>query len=137
MGWDGVVYALGYPIPRSIWPGKPVMHGLDLPRYLGREYAPGFSWNCTSVCDLYLIGGGTVVALGGLFYGLLANFASRLLYRPVTVRSRLLYAVIVMALFLTLRALWEFTAQGMTVVALWGLLAAHALLLRLAARPAR
>ena len=131
VGWNGIAYALSYPIPRSVWPTKPPQHGIDLPRHLGRQYGPGFSWNCTAVCDLYLIGGWFAVAMGGVMYGVLANLASRLLFRPQSVRSRLLYAVIAMTLFLTLRALWEFTAQGTTVVGLLLLFASHRMWLRL------
>lgn len=124
-GWTGIVYVVGYPIPRSVWPTKPVLRGIDLPTYIGREYGPGFSWNCTVVGDLYLIGGVLAVCIGGLFYGVAANFASRLLFRAASVHSRLMYAVIAMTLFLSLRALWELTAQGVTVAAMWLLLMTH------------
>jgi hypothetical protein len=134
VGWNGIVYVLGYPIPRSLWPAKPPLHGIDLPAYLGRQYGRGFSWNCSVVCDLYLIGGALAVSLGGMLYGALANGASRLLFEPPSARTRLLYAVIAMALFLTLRTLIEFMAQGMTVLAFWGLLQARLVLLRLRSR---
>ena len=121
VGWNGIVYVLGYPIPRSVWPSKPPLHGIDLPRHIGREYGPRFSWNCSTVCDLYLIGGSPAVAIGGILYGFLANLASRLLFQPPSVRSRLLYAVVAMVLFLALRTLIEFMVQGITVAALLGL----------------
>lgn len=132
-GWTGVVYIVGYPIPRSVWPGKPVMRGIDLPKQLGRSYAPGFSWNCTAICDFYLIGGGLIVAVGGFLYGMAANFVSRLLFRPPSVPSRLLFAVATMTLFLALRTAWELVAQGVTVLAVWLLLATHWLVRRPAA----
>ena len=121
-GLSGVIYVLAYPVPRSVLPGKPVARGIDLPKYMGRSYGPGYSWTCSAIGDLYLMGGIWVVALGGLFYGVLANASSRLLFRPVSVRGRLVYSLAAMTLFVSLRALHEVMATGFIVFAVWCLI---------------
>jgi hypothetical protein len=113
---EGLLFTLGAPIPRSVWPGKPAQRGIDLTRLIGERKAPGFTWTCSAVCDFYLMGGLWVIAFGGLIFGILARACNQLLFQPLTVRSRLLYAFTVMILFIGLRAIRDLTAIGLFVL---------------------
>ncbi|WP_263784450.1 exosortase Y-associated Wzy-like protein [Salinibacter grassmerensis] len=71
-------------IPRAVWPGKPNMERLAMERV----YEAGVVKRGTPasakpkfVVDAYLSGGALGVLLGGLLYGLLASWASRLAER--------------------------------------------------------
>ena len=119
-GVNGVVYMLTIFIPRSIFPGKPAGRGVDLMTLIDKKERPGWSWTCSSVCDLYLIGGNLAIAIGGMLYGFAANLTSRLLVRPPSVRSRLLFGILTMTLFVGLRSLHEVVSTGLAVLALWG-----------------
>lgn len=136
-GRVGIAYILGHPVPRSVWHGKPVSRGIDLPKYMGRSYAPGFSWTCSAVGDLYLIGGFLALGLGGVLYGAAGNLLSRVLSRPMTTRAGLLYGLGAMTLFVSLRAVHEVMTTGLMILAAWGLLTARAILSRRLSAPAR
>lgn len=119
---DALLAMIGSPIPRSIWPDKPAQGGdLPLPMLIGERKAPGFSWSCSIVCDFYLMGGIVVIAIGGLFFGFLAQLVNSLLYQPVSVPSRVIYAFALMSLFIGLRNGRDLIAIGLIVVLIWGL----------------
>lgn len=121
-GINGVLYHLEVMIPGSILPGKIVNHGFNLPAALGLIRGPGYSWTCSAVGDFYLIGGYKAVAIGGLVWGAMANFCSRLLVSDSSVYTRIMYALVAMALFVSLRAVHELLSTGLAVLAWWGLL---------------
>jgi hypothetical protein len=115
---DGLLWAIGGPIPRSVWPSKPASRGIDLVSIIGDRKQPGFSWSCSAVGDLYLMGGMLAIALGGLMFGLLARACNGFLFMPPTVRSRLFYGFGVMALFVGLRNIKDLMSVGLVVMIL-------------------
>lgn len=119
-GWYGLALNFGRVIPQSIWrqPGK---FGFDYIGASGRRGRPGWTATFSIIGSLWVIGGFIALALGGLLYGVAANLTSRLLLRPVSFRSRLLYTAVVMAFFVSLRSLHELAVTGMGAVALFGL----------------
>lgn len=118
---DGALSALGAPIPRSIWPSKPAQGGIPLLALIGERKAPGFSWSCSAVCDFYLMGGITAVAMGGFIFGCLAHLSNRILYQAKSVPSRLTYAFSIMILFIGIRAIRDLTAIGLILIIVWGI----------------
>lgn len=120
-GVTGIEYILTAPIPRALYPGKPVHRGFPLTQILQLRVGPGWSWTVSAVGDFYLIGGFFAIACGGLFFGVLANLGSRLLRGGTTVRNVMLYSVIALTLFIGLRAVHEITITGFAVLAVWGL----------------
>jgi len=69
--------ALLSPIPRAVWPDKPIGLGKEITRYIGGYYGlfydptQSFSITPTIVGDLYANFGVTGILLGGLFVGIL------------------------------------------------------------------
>lgn len=120
-GTTGIVAIISAPVPRSIFPSKPIGRGINLTSLIGYRSSATFSWTCSAVGDLYLIGGFFAIIVGGLIYGLLANLCSRLLLWPSRFTGRLLFAVSVMALFVGLRVLSEVVLTGVAFLCLWGL----------------
>lgn len=118
-GMTGIEYAVTAPIPRALYPDKPVQRGFPLAQILHLRVGPSWSWTASAVGDLYLIGGFIAIAIGGLFFGLLADLGNRLLDGSATVRNVMLFGVVALTLFLGLRALHEITISGFAVGAVW------------------
>lgn len=72
-----LIYALSRPIPRALWPGKPISPGFNLGQLVGL----GASLSSSIIADWYMCAGLLGVGLGGLFYGRLATMASYILRR--------------------------------------------------------
>lgn len=106
-----IYYILSRPIPRVIWPGKPVDSGFNLAEALG---AQGVSYSSSVVADWYTMFGMVTVALGGLFFGFLARMWSRLLPdgKERITSSLIMYCIGAMAIFASLRQLDELLLQA-------------------------
>lgn len=120
-GWRGLSYHLGNLIPRSLFP-RPAKFGFDYSGVTERKGRAGWTATFSLIGDLWIIGGFVAITLGGFAYGMMANLASRLLLRPVSVRDRLLYAAVVLALLVSLRSLHELVTMGLGAAALWSFL---------------
>lgn len=129
-GWKGVAYSATVWVPGGLVPREWQRRSIDLPALLGMQVGPGYSWTCSVVGDLYLIGGIPVVALGGLFFGAMGRFAGRLLGGGGSSQQPILYSLMVMTLFLSLRALHEIFVTGFVAVAFALLLAVRHVLFR-------
>ncbi len=113
---DGLLWAIGGPIPRSVWPSKPISRGIDLLPYIGKRAPAGFSWTCSAVCDLYLIGGAWAIGAGGLVFGVLAGLCNQLLFQPPSGKSRIMFGFGVMMLFIGLRSIRDLMAIGFFIM---------------------
>lgn len=129
-GWQGVAYAATLWVPGGLVPREWQRRSIDLPREMGFRYGPGYTWTCSAIGDLYLIGGLAAVLVGGVLFGVLARAVSGLLMGVAGARLPLLYALLTMTLFLSLRALHELFVTGFAVAALLSFLAVRAVLLR-------
>jgi hypothetical protein len=132
-GWQGVAYSTMGWIPGGLVPRAWQHRSIDLPAELGMVVGPKYTWTCSAIGDLYLIGGFPVVIAGGLLFGVLARSASRLMEGATDTRRPILYALGAMTLFLSLRALHELFVTGFIVLAF----AAFLVLRRLIRRPGR
>src|SRR6185436_16216720 len=112
------VYVMVRPIPRVLWPGKPVDPGFDLPTALGVE---GVSYSYSVIGELYMSLGLIGVALGGWFYGRVAAMARDLLARGTTQGALVIYSIVVMALFSGMRSILELILVSYVVLAWVGL----------------
>lgn len=119
-GMQGIIFIATAPIPRTLFPNKPVNRGFPLAYILKLRKGPGWTWTTTAVGDLYLIGGFLAIFLGGLLFGMLAALCNRLLY-PVTVRRALLFGMSAMTLFIGLRAVHDIVIASFAILALWGI----------------
>jgi len=112
------IYVIVRPIPRVLWPGKPVDPGFDLPTALGVE---GLSLSYSVIGELYMSLGLIGVALGGWLYGRIAATASGLLARCHTQGALVIYSIVVMALFSGMRSILELLLVSYVVLAWVGL----------------
>ncbi len=112
------IYVIVRPIPRVLWPGKPVDPGFDLPTALGVE---GLSLSYSVIGELYMSLGLIGVALGGWLYGRIASTASGLLARCRTQGALVIYSIVVMALFSGMRSILELILVSYVVLAWVGL----------------
>jgi hypothetical protein len=113
-----LVYVIVRPVPRVFWPGKPVDAGFDLPTALG---VVGVSYSYSVIGELFMSLGFIGIAVGGLFYGRVAAFASGLLARCTTQGALVIYSIIVMALFSGMRSILELILVSYVVLAWVGL----------------
>jgi oligosaccharide repeat unit polymerase len=109
-----IIYILVRPIPRVLWPGKPVDAGFDLPTALG---ITGISLSSSVIGELYMSLGLIGVLLGGLVYGRLAGMASKLLTQGTTFGALVIYSIMLMALFAGMRSMLELVLTSYVLLA--------------------
>lgn len=109
-----ILYYAVRPIPRIIWPDKPVDPGFDLSPLLGLE---GVSLSSSAIGEFYLSWGWITVLLGGFFYGKLANSISTLLVDIKGTSAVLVYSLATMALIAGMRSIIEIILMSYTLVA--------------------
>jgi hypothetical protein len=102
------------PIPRILWPGKPIDSGFDLPSVLGRE---DVSLSSSAIGEFYLAWGWITVFLGGLIYGKLANTVSVLLVDVKGSSAILVYSMAAMVLIAGMRSMIELVLMSYTILA--------------------
>ncbi|HEY0729341.1 MAG TPA: O-antigen polymerase [Pyrinomonadaceae bacterium] len=114
-----LVYALVRPIPRVIWPDKPVDAGFDLTRAVGDREV---SYSCSVIGELYMSLGFFGIAIGGWLYGRFAALINGLLTQSAGLGVVVIYSIGVMALFSGMRSLLELVLVSYVIIA-WVVLA--------------
>lgn len=109
-----IVYYAVRPIPRVLWPSKPVDSGFDLPSALGMV---GISLSSSALGEFYLAFGWAAVLLGGLIYGKLGNTMATLLVHPQGSSATLVYSLAVMVLVAGMRSVIELVLMSYTILA--------------------
>jgi len=104
VGFDWLFYILVRPVPRVLWPGKPVGPGFSLPEFLG---ARGVSFSMSAIGEWYMAFGWWGVAISGFLFGYVARWWTQLLERAKTPAGIGVYGLGLMALFLGLRSMIE------------------------------
>lgn len=112
-GLQHLIYILVRPVPRVLWPGKPMDPGFDLASALGLT---GVSLSSSVVGEGYLMGGLLAVGLLGWFYGRLAAMGARLLPQE-SVGASLMYGAWTMTLFAGIRSLIDLVLFSYVVLA--------------------
>jgi len=114
-----LVYAVVRPIPRVLWPDKPVDAGFDLTRAVGDKEV---SYSCSVIGELYMSLGFFGIAIGGWLYGRLAAMINGVLTQSAGLGVVVIYSIGVMALFSGMRSLLELVLVSYVIVA-WVVLA--------------
>jgi oligosaccharide repeat unit polymerase len=109
-----LVYALVRPIPRVLWPGKPVDAGFDLTRAVGDREV---SYSCSVIGELYMSLGLLGIALGGWLYGRLAALVNGVLSQSTAVGGVVIYSIGAMALFSGMRSMLELVLVSYVLIA--------------------
>lgn len=103
-GFQWIWYVIVRPVPRILWPGKPMDGGFSLTEYLGLE---GLSLSSSVIGEWYVGFGWPGVLVGGLLFGVLGRIWSQVLENTVTIKAVGFYSFGVMALFVGLRSMIE------------------------------
>jgi oligosaccharide repeat unit polymerase len=109
-----LVYAVVRPIPRVLWPGKPVDAGFDLTRAVGDREV---SYSCSVIGELYMSLGFFGIAVGGWLYGRFAALVNGMLAQSAGVGIVVIYSIGVMALFSGMRSMLELVLVSYVIVA--------------------
>lgn len=111
-----VVFTLVRPVPRVLWPGKPVNPGFDLPTEVGLK---GVSLSSSIIGEWYLSWGWYTVILGAWFHGRLASTANRLREIGQAVGNPVIFSLSVMVLMAGQRSMQELVLMTYALVAWW------------------
>lgn len=101
------------PIPRILWPGKPIDPGFDLPSMIGDT---GASLSYSAIGDWYLIWGFPTVFLGGLFFGRLAAFLNAMIAHQKPDSQPVVISVALMVLFASMRSLQDLVIMSYAIL---------------------
>jgi hypothetical protein len=102
--YHGVIWqTIVRPIPRVLWPGKPMDSGFRLYEIINS----GASLSTTIVGEFWISWGYMALVLGGLFYGRLATLSSPLFLAQPDSMAPMFYGYMTMTLFVGYRSLVE------------------------------
>jgi hypothetical protein len=119
VGMQYVIWVVSRPVPRVVWPGKPLSHGFDLPGALGKT---GVSLTTSVVGEGYLAFGYFGCVLMGLLYGYVGAILATLQRTAQDMPSgNVIYAAGLFALFVGLRSAIELVLFSYVILA-WLLL---------------
>lgn len=101
-GLQYLIWAFGRPIPRFFWSSKPMSPGFDLAEMAGEVRV---SLSMTVVGEAYASFGWVMVALMGVFYGMLSGTFNQILEARLNALGYALYATGLLALISGVRSL--------------------------------
>lgn len=112
-----VVFAAIRPVPRVLWPGKPVDPGFDLPSLLGMK---GVSLSSSIIGEWYLSYGWLAVIFGGWLHGRLALSTNQLRDYGRKANNPIVFALAIMILVSGMRSMQDLIIMSYAIVAWWG-----------------
>ena len=115
-GLQFVLFSLVRPIPRALWPGKPVYQGFTVQEALGEEET---SLTNSVIGEAYSGYGFSLVLVMGMSFGALARWWEQTLEKPPTSGGVMLYALGGMALFGALRGFVNIVLLSYPILSLW------------------
>jgi hypothetical protein len=118
VGMKQIVYVIVRPIPRAIWPDKPLDPGYSLSELVGME---SVSLTTSIVGELYATWGLTTVLFGGIFLGSLAKSWNSVLRVSKGNNGKLIYALGIMVLFVGVRSMNDLVIMSYSILA-WTLI---------------
>lgn len=113
-GMQYVFFIAVRPVPRVLWPDKPLNPGFDLPAFLGMR---GVSLTMSLVGELYLAFGFLGCVGGGLALGYLANTLAQVLKAGATPGALIIFGGGLLALFAGMRSGIELVLMSYGVLA--------------------
>jgi hypothetical protein len=112
-GVDYFVYIMARPIPRVLWPRKPLNPGFELAAAVGMT---GVSLSSSVIGELYVAGGFPALLVGGWLLGRFGSVGKRLLRRK-SLGARIIYSAWMMALFVGMRSLIDLVLFSYIILA--------------------
>ena len=111
-----VVFTLVRPVPRVLWPNKPVTPGFDLASEVGLK---GVSLSSSILGEWYISFGWIAVIFGGLLHGALAKTINALPRSGAG--NPIVYALAVMVLVAGMRSMLDLVIMSYALIAWWGI----------------
>jgi oligosaccharide repeat unit polymerase len=111
-----ILFTLVRPIPRVLWPAKPISPGFDLPTEVGLK---GVSLSTSIVGEWYISYGWITVVFGGWLHGRLAAAANNLRAIGQSVGNPIVYSLSVMVLLAGQRSMQDLVLMSYALVAWW------------------
>lgn len=111
-----LVFTLVRPIPRILWPGKPISPGFDLPTEIGMK---GVSLSTSIIGEWYISYGWFAVVFGGWLHGRLAATACVLRDIGNQAGNPIVYSLAVMVLMAGMRSMQDLVLMSYALVAWW------------------
>lgn len=117
-GWNAIIYWAARPIPRVLWPEKPISPGISIPYEMNEYWGENFTLTISAIGDWYISFGVYSVAIAALVMG---YFGGKLvlIWMGPTVRQKLLYSLGLMWLFISLRSYLELILMSYPILALY------------------
>lgn len=112
--WNYVLLAIVRPIPRALWPGKPIDPGFDLAEILG---FPGTGLALTAPGEFYVSFGYVAVFFGSWVYGKFATITNALLEDSRASVNPLFPGLTLVWLFVGIRSMIEIMLMGYVLIA--------------------
>lgn len=116
VGFQQIWFTLVRPIPRVLWPGKPIDPGFDLPSIVGMK---GVSLSTSVIGEWYLTWGWLAVIFGGWLHGRLARTINTFRERDEYRANPIVYGLAVMVLVAGMRSMQDLVIMSYALVALW------------------
>lgn len=114
--YQQIWFTMVRPVPRVLWPGKPVDAGIDFSAAVGVK---GVSLSTSIIGEWYLSYGWLAVVVGGWLHGRLAKTANILREDPRFQSNPIVYALAVMVLVAGMRSMQDLVIMSYALVAWW------------------
>ncbi len=124
VGLQPIFFALARPIPRALWPGKPVSPGFTIHEYLGITEA---SLSTGLIAELFTCFGWYTVALGGFVFGLFGCAVRSMQQAANAGGGLLLYCTSLGWLFVSLRSMTDMAVFTYPVIAVAAVITARSM----------
>jgi hypothetical protein len=111
-----LVFAVIRPVPRVLWPGKPIDPGFDLPTMLGMK---GVSLSSSIVGEWYITYGWAAMLFGGWLHGRLAASANQLREYGRSAANPIVFALVIMILVSGMRSMQDLIIMSYAIFAWW------------------
>jgi hypothetical protein len=109
-----LVFTVVRPVPRVLWPNKPVTPGFDLASEVGLK---GVSLSSSILGEWFISFGWTALILGGWLHGSLAKTINALPRSPGS--NSVVYALAVMVLVAGMRSMLDLVVMSYALIAFW------------------
>lgn len=116
VGHQQLWFTIVRPVPRVLWPGKPVDPGFDLPAIVGLK---GVSLSTSIIGEWYLSFGWLAIILGAWLHGRLARTVNVLREREEYHTNPIVYGLAVMILVSGMRSMQDLVIMSYALVAWW------------------
>jgi hypothetical protein len=115
LGFEVPYVAFTHPIPRAIWPGKPI--GLSVSMEDALNVGPEMTISSTFIGESYMAAGAIGVAIAGLFFGILTGWWGRMAVGLSSALGLLIYSSGFLSVVISMRSLFTLTVTILPTIA--------------------